>query len=176
MSSDSLSNRGAWPHRHSSWTGAKADPESIREVPVPRKAEGAPVRRLGAIPVPCVRPHHLHDPSTAKGGQRAGKSLEFVFTVLGELQTRTGDEIGDGASHQYLAWPGERHDASPKVHCDPAHVVTAELDLARVYSGANLNTERRGASRIAHAHSTPRAGPSKVASTPSPVGFTLRPR
>ena len=65
--------------------------------------------------------------------------------MFGELQARPGDEIGDGARHQDLAWSGERRDASPEVHCDPAHVVTAELDLARVYSDASLNTERRDA-------------------------------
>jgi hypothetical protein len=62
------------------------------------------------------------------------------------------------------------------VHCDAADVLALHLDLARVHTAADLQTERRRAVTIALAHRTARAGPSKVARKPSPSVLISRPR
>ena len=73
-------------------------------------------------------------------------------------------------------WTGQRGDTGPDVRGDAADVVATQFDLTRVEAGAYSSPSSGTEPAIASPHDTARAGPSKRASTPSPVDFTKTPR
>jgi len=58
-----------------------------------------------------------------------------------EREARSGDQIPDRARNQHFAGVGEGRHASGDVDGDPSHVGSDELDLTRVASGPDRETE-----------------------------------
>lgn len=66
-----------------------------------------------------------------------GKSLEFVSAALGELQSGTGNQIGDDTRYQNLARLLLRHHARGRMHRNAADIVAPDLDFAGVKARAH---------------------------------------
>ena len=71
----------------------------------------------------------------------AGHALELVDAAVVEVDAGAGDEILDGARDEHLARPGLRGDARADVDGDAGDLVVAELALARVQPGADVEAE-----------------------------------
>ena len=87
-----------------------------------------------------------------------GHPFERVAAAVGEPDPRTGHEVDDGSRHEDLVRVREPLHALGDVHDDPADVVAAQLDFARVYADADDDAESvdGGAYRHGATQGTPR--------------------
>ena len=109
--------------------------------------------------------------------ERAGEPLELVGPMGAELEARTADEVDDRPGDHHLVGPRQRRDPAAMCTAMPPMSVAAHLDLADVHARPGPAARAPSTpSQMAAAHWTARLGPSKVASTPSPVVFTCSPR
>jgi hypothetical protein len=99
-----------------------------------------------------------------------------VRPAIPKLKSRACDQIFYGAGDQDLIWTSQSSNARTDMHRNPDHLVTRKFAFAGVQSGAYLSPNPWTRSRIEQAHRIARAGPSKVASKPSPAVSTSRPR
>ncbi len=106
------------------------------------------------------------------------RALQRALALVVETKTRSDDEVLDGARYQHLTRVGVGLDASGDVHADPAEVSADQLAFPRVHSDSQLAAQclGSGASQRHGGADCERGAVSKVASTPSPVDFTMRPR
>src|SRR5205807_5188539 len=72
---------------------------------------------------------------------RTGDALQLVFAAILEFDPRSRNERRHGARYDDLAGTGSSHDPCADVHGDPAHVLPAELDLARVKARSHVDAE-----------------------------------
>src|SRR5205823_265730 len=87
----------------------------------------------------------------------AGHALELVFASIGEVQTCTDDELGDGAGRPHSRGLGPRRHSRRDVDSDPANILAASLHLAGVHTAADVETElTRGVPDRARALERPR--------------------
>jgi hypothetical protein len=94
-----------------------------------------------------------------------------VAVVKGD--TRAGDEVLYGRGDQDLDRPGQRGDGAPMTTAIPA-MSSRRGCTSRVWIPTRTSVPSRwAASRIAQPHWIARAGPSKVARKPAPVGVDL---
>ena len=100
---------------------------------------------------------------------RVGDALQLVLASVFEDQSRAHGEVFDRGTDQNLPGACERADPGGDVHREAADAVTGEFDLPGVASGADAQAELADGPPIAWAQRTARAGPSKVASRPSPA-------
>ena len=118
--------------------------------------------------------------STSLDGEQlplVGNTLQAVRPVVDEGDLRTDDEVLDRPRHPDLAGTSLCLHACRDVHGDAADVVAAPFDLAACAVRCGPRDPDRGSSsRSASAQRIARAGPSNVASRPSPVVLTSVPR
>src|SRR5262245_10038041 len=76
-----------------------------------------------------------------KKGPDAGDSFEFPLVELVELDTRSDDEVPDGAGKQDLTRTSERTNARSNVHAETAEIVVAHLALAGVHTYSNVEPQ-----------------------------------
>jgi hypothetical protein len=102
-------------------------------------------------------------------------AFEFVLAAVVERRARTCDEIDDGWGHEDLAGFRSFADAACEVDGDARELGTASFDFTGVDPDANVEADLAG--RVADRGPTTDdgAGPSKVASIPSPVSFSSWP-
>ena len=118
--------------------------------------------------------------SDASGGRPevplAGYALEHLGATVVEPEIRSDHEVLHGVGDQHLARTRQRPTRAPMCTPMPGDVVTAPLDLTRVQSGTDFDAQ--WTYRVADSERGPNSspGPSKVASSPSPVRFTTTPR
>ena len=106
----------------------------------------------------------------------AGHALEFIGATVRELDTRPGDEIGDGARHEDVTAISDRGDSGADVDRDPP-ISWPRSSISPVWRPTRTSTPSdRNLSRNSQPQETARAGPSNVATTPSPVKSTSFPR
>ena len=72
---------------------------------------------------------------------RAGDALQLMRCDVVELDRRAMDQILDGAGHQDLCRPGERHHARPDMNRNATEVSLDGLDLARVQPHSNVDPQ-----------------------------------
>ena len=73
------------------------------------------------------------------------RSLHRVGTPVAEGQTRSIDQIPNGACRQDLPGAGKCHDAGGKMQGDPREAVTPHLAFAGMNASANREAQRAGA-------------------------------
>jgi hypothetical protein len=108
--------------------------------------------------------------SQAPGTDAIGRdALQLVLAGIFEHQSRARGEVFHRGTHQNLPCAGERADARADVDRQAADVVTGE-SISPVWHPARMSRlSSATAAARAWAQRTARAGPSKVASRPSPV-------
>ena len=71
----------------------------------------------------------------------ARHALQHVGPSIFELDPRSEYQVLDRGRYEDLAGPSKTHDASSDVHCQPADVIADQLNLSRVYSGADFQAQ-----------------------------------
>ena len=92
-----------------------------------------------------------------------GDALQLAFAAIRKLDVRPDDQGWNGTRNEDLTGTGEGRHPGTDVDRHPRHVVAAELDLAGVDPGPNLDVEALQGRSDGNAHSTARPGLSKVA-------------
>src|ERR687898_2187827 len=79
-------------------------------------------------------------PSPIGGEQLPGvaEALQGVGSAVLQVDAGAGDQVPDGPRDQHLAGPGGGHDAGPDMDGDAADVVAAQVELADVDSGPDV--------------------------------------
>ncbi len=113
----------------------------------------------------------MHSPFDSENAPFAWNTFERMTASVTKAQAGPRHQILDRTRHQHFACTGKGRDASTDVNSNSADIIAHHFAFACTSMPRPLTS-----SAIAHAHRTPRAGPSKVASTPSPVILTSRPR
>ena len=107
---------------------------------------------------------------------RAGNALQLVLAALVEGDTRAGHQILDGSRNQDVARRRSRRDPCADGDRDSPELAVDALALS-VWRPARISSPRlRTSSRIAHAASIARPGPSNAAKKPSPAVSSSSPR
>src|SRR5260221_12172912 len=96
----------------------------------------APARRPVREPSPALAGSHLEEPP------RVRHALERVDPAILEQEPRPRDEVADDARRPHLAVAREGGHPSADVDRDALDAMAAQLDLAGVHAGANLDAER----------------------------------
>ena len=115
---------------------------------------------------------------TDGGVQRpaVGNALELVLAALLEGDARAGHEIAHRARDEHLARSSKIGDARSDVYGDAGDIVASSSSPRRRERPLRTSSPlRASASRMCHAQRIPRAGPSNVASIPSPAVFVSSP-
>ena len=76
----------------------------------------------------------------------AVETLEHLRAAVLELDLGRARKCACELGYEDLVSAGRRHDAGGLVHCDAAHVIADELDLAHVHPGSNVEIGCVGAS------------------------------
>jgi hypothetical protein len=105
----------------------------------------------------------------------AGDALEDMKTSIRAFHSRSGDQVLHGAREKNLPGVSAGGYAGTDVHSDASHVVAFNYALTSVNTAADRQSQTANHVPDARAHLIARAGPSKVAKTPSPAVFTTRP-
>jgi len=98
-----------------------------------------PGRQLAA---PTLAPSSLVD---CQNLNLAVEAFHRVGTPVPEGQTRSIDQIPNGACRQDLPGAGKSHDAGGKMQGDPREAVTPHLAFAGMNASANREAQRAGA-------------------------------
>jgi hypothetical protein len=107
---------------------------------------------------------------------RVGDALEAVATPIQEGDPGAGHETFHCAGGKHLSGSRQRGNARTDVHGDTAVIVTANLALTSVYTGAHVDPSRPRRFDDPRAQRIARAGPSNVAKKLSPAVLISRPR
>src|SRR6185437_14383188 len=83
----------------------------------------------------------LHSLRRCIQAPRPRHSLQLPFAAVLESQARAGDEVFDGLRDEHLARPGGSGDACPDRDGQARNLAVVELALARVDTGAHLESE-----------------------------------
>ena len=102
-------------------------------------------------------------------GPPVRNALEVELVAILEADFGAGDPVAYGAGDEHLAGAGERRHAVADVHGDPCDCVRSPGDLASMSPDRVSSPTRRTSSRMCWAQRIARAGPSNVASSPSPA-------
>jgi hypothetical protein len=105
----------------------------------------------------------------------ASNSFQFELAPLGKFQPRARDQVPHRARSPNFVDAGLCGHSCGGVNRDAGDVLTEQFDLARVQPGTDCEADPAEFIADANALRRARAGPSNVASTPSPVLLIDRP-